>query len=200
MTTPPSLANGTYYHIYNRGNNRENIFIETRNYYHFMQLYTRYVEPVADTFAYCLLRNHFHFLVRTKTEEEIKTFRVSGTRKVSSPSQQFGILFNAYAKAINSAYGRTGSLFQKPFGRVAVRSQAHLLRLVTYIHRNPEKHGFVDDFRQWPYSSYQAAISTSPTRVRREDLVEWFGGLEGLKESHQKDPEIHMISYLIGDD
>ncbi|MBN1976347.1 MAG: hypothetical protein JW918_03000, partial [Anaerolineae bacterium] len=60
------LEHGQYYHIYNRGNNGENIFIEERNYSYFLGLYAKYIEPIADTFAYVLLRNHFHLLVRIK--------------------------------------------------------------------------------------------------------------------------------------
>ena len=60
------LLPSKYYHIYNRGNNGENIFMEERNYTHFMNLYSRYINPIADTFAYCLLRNHFHLAVRIK--------------------------------------------------------------------------------------------------------------------------------------
>ena len=62
MPSPPPLAYDGYYHIYNRGNNRENIFKETRNYRYFLTLYAKHIEPVADTFAYCLLPNHFHWL------------------------------------------------------------------------------------------------------------------------------------------
>ena len=54
-------------HIYNRGNNRENLFKEAKNYPYFLKLYSKHVERVASTFAYCLLRNHFHFFVRIKT-------------------------------------------------------------------------------------------------------------------------------------
>jgi putative transposase len=63
---PLQLQYGVAYHIYNRGNNRENVFVEERNYRHFLQLYAKYIEPVAWTYAYCLLRNHFHFLVKIK--------------------------------------------------------------------------------------------------------------------------------------
>jgi hypothetical protein len=66
MTKSIPLQPGNYYHIFNHGNNRENIFIQERNYTYFLQLYTRYIDPVADTFAYCLLRNHFQLLVRIK--------------------------------------------------------------------------------------------------------------------------------------
>lgn len=78
------LQPGVIYHIYNRGNNREDLFREERNYRYFLQLYARHVHPIADTFAYCLLQNHFPFLVRIKTEEEVfpQTFQVSETWKV----------------------------------------------------------------------------------------------------------------------
>jgi REP element-mobilizing transposase RayT len=64
------LIPGCYYHIYNRGNNGENIFREERNYRYFLQLYVKYIVPIAVTYAYCLLANHFHLLVRIKTEDE----------------------------------------------------------------------------------------------------------------------------------
>ena len=64
MTYQP-LQFGQYYHIYNRGNNRENLFVQPRNYPYFMQLYTKHILPVAETFAYCLMPNHYHLLVRS---------------------------------------------------------------------------------------------------------------------------------------
>ena len=63
---------GNYYHIYNRGNNKADIFFENENYYYFLRLYAKYIEPIAQTFAWCLLKNHFHFLIRIKEKEEIK--------------------------------------------------------------------------------------------------------------------------------
>ena len=60
------LEFGEYYHIFNRGVIGENIFREERNYLYFLRLYGKYIEPIADTFAYCLLRNHLHLLVRIK--------------------------------------------------------------------------------------------------------------------------------------
>jgi REP element-mobilizing transposase RayT len=208
MTSPPPLEYGQTYHIYNRGNNRANIFIEERNYRYFLQLYVKHVEPIADTYAYCLLRNHFHLLVRIKTVvEQEQTLRVSETLRVSTnvfrpkrPSQQFGNLFNAYAKAINKAYERTGSLFQNPFGRIAVKSDTHFARLIAYIHRNPQKHGFVTDFGEWPYSSYQAILSSKPTRVKRDRVLAWFDGPDAFRTVHLQAIEDATIAPLIGDD
>jgi len=59
MTNPVPLQCGGCYHIYSRGNNRMPIFFEERNYVYFLKLYAHHVASVADTFAYCLLGNHF---------------------------------------------------------------------------------------------------------------------------------------------
>jgi hypothetical protein len=68
------LENGMYYHIYNCGINGEDLFRENDNYEHFLRQYDKYVDPVADTFAWVLMRNHFHFLVSVKEEEKIISF------------------------------------------------------------------------------------------------------------------------------
>lgn len=204
MSKPVPLQHGGYYHIYNRGNNRENLFLEERNYRYFLKLYAHYVEPVADTYAYCLLRNHFHVLVRVKTlaeQERKQSGPVASERaRVPNPGQQFGNLFNAYTKAINKAYGRTGSLFEHPFERIEVTSERYLMRLVTYIHHNPQKHGLIADFRAWPYSSYQSLCSNRPTRLRRDEVVSWFGGMAQVEMAHQLSSADHSLTPLILED
>lgn len=211
MTSPTPLLFDTYYHIYNRGVNGENIFIEERNYEYFLKLYEKHLAPVMDLFAYCLLRNHFHILVRTKSEEEIletiKTLRVSsansrqggqgslanqGEGQSRKPlgskyiSDQFSHYFNAYAKTINKAYGRTGSLFQHPFGRVPITSDRQFWNVIAYIHQNPQKHKFVKDFRDWKYSSYGIILSDVKTSVNRSEVMRWFGNKADYLELHKQ--------------
>ncbi|MEW5871570.1 MAG: hypothetical protein AB1894_20015 [Chloroflexota bacterium] len=201
MSTPLPLQFGKYYHIYSRGNNRENLFVEERNYPYFMALYAKYIGLVADTYAYCLLRNHFHFLVRIKDFGELRGLNPRQRANPDGlPSRQFSNLFNAYARALNRAYGRSGALFQRPFGRVEVVSQAHLLQLVAYIHRNPQKHGFVDDFRDWPYSSYAALMASGPTRLMRADVLAWLGGEQGFIDFHQATVNEGQIRELAPED
>ncbi len=153
MTNPIPLEPGKFYHIYNRGNNGENIFIAERNYAYFLNLYAKHIEPVAETFGYCLLRNHFHVLARIRPERPgrfpadhqpsltaSKTGQISRpdhlveTCQVCTPSQAFSNLFNAYTKSINKTYRRTGSLFEKPFRRIEVATPDYCLRLIHYIH------------------------------------------------------------------
>jgi putative transposase len=190
MSSPPPLEHNTYYHIFNRGNNRENLFKEERNYPYFLKLYAHHVESVVDTFAYCLLPNHFHLLVRVKSvgeiEAETETLKVFETFRVLSPSQQFSNLFNAYTKAINKTYQRTGGLFEHPFGRIPVISEPYFTQLVTYIHQNPQRHGLIDDFRRWPYSSYRTLFSEKPTQLKRDIVLKWFGGRQQVEQLHQQ--------------
>ena len=205
MTKSDPLAQGSYYHIYNRGNNREDIFFEEKNYQFFLQRYAQYVEPVAFTYAYCLMTNHFHFLVRIRTEEEQldyhETCGVLETPqvfRVLDTSRQFGHLFNAYTKSINEAYDRSGSLFEGRFKRIRVESHAQLVYLVAYIHRNPEKHGIVEDFRNWAHTSYRSILSSNQTRLQRDEVLAWFGGREGFEDGHWTEDE-HRIGDLLID-
>ncbi|MDX9952717.1 MAG: hypothetical protein RBT75_01400 [Anaerolineae bacterium] len=180
MANPMPLQHGRFYHIYNRGINGENLFVEARNYSYFLQLYTHHLHPVVDTYAYCLLGNHFHLLIRVKTEQELADLsddeNLAEFDLAKPPSQYFSNLFNAYTKAINKMYRRTGALFERPFRRIEVGGREYFKRLVIYIHRNPEHHNFVDDFREWPYSSYDALRTTKPTKLQREIVLDWFDG------------------------
>jgi len=206
MTSPSPLKPGVYYHIFNRGTNRENVFIEERNYRYFLQLYLKYIEPVAETFAFCLLKNHFHLLVRMKEIEDLQDPK--GLQRPLG-SVAFSNFFNAYAKAINKAYGRTGSLFQHPFGRIPVLTQSYLMQLVRYIHFNPQKHGLIDDFREWPWSSYHSFVQTETLKVsetfrvltvQRDNVLSWFDDTRGFIAAHQLPIDEKVLAPLTPED
>lgn len=72
----------------------------------------------------------------------------------------------------------------------------YFARLVTYIHRNPELHGFVDDFRDWPYSSYDALCTEKPTRVQRDAVLDWFGGPEAFGIAQQA-PVVLKVPFML---
>ena len=204
MSFTSPLIGGEFYHVYNRGINGADLFFEERNYRHFLRLYSEQVHPVIDTFAYCLMKNHFHLLVRPKLEKDLTGLvDLTGLKNLSGLqvlySQRFSNCFNAYTKAINRAYGRSGSLFERPFKRIRVESERHLLHLVSYIHRNARHHGFVTDFRSWPHSSYPTLGSSAPSRIRRDEVLGWFGGWPAFESYHQQFDEA-PIRYLITED
>jgi putative transposase len=176
----PPLTPGNFYHIYNRGNNHENIFIQARNYAYFMELWWKHTYPVADTWAYCLMRNHFHAVVYIKNDAN------RAGLKLKDPSRHFSNFFNAYARGVNIATRRTGALFERPFERKQVGGENHLMRLVVYVHQNPQKHKFMDDFRDWQHSSYPELIANTPTRLQRTRLMEVFGSRDDFIRFHQE--------------
>ena len=161
-----------YYHIYNRGNNGEDIFIEDQNYPYFLELLKRHIIPVAHILSYCLLKNHFHLLINTKTVEDKKI------------SQSFSNLFNAYAKAINKKYSRNGSLFQRKFKRIKVDNEDYLRKLVIYINLNPVHHGFCEDYKSYKHSSFKGLISIKPTVLERTFVIGLFDDKENFQFSH----------------
>ena len=201
METKVPLEHGKYYHIYNRGNNGIDVFLEPENYYYFLRLYAKYIEPIADTFAWCLLKNHFHFLVKIKDIAEINpnnlTYNTTEKPKVVEPSRQFSHLFNAYTQAINKRHHRTGSLFEKNFERKLVNTERYFRQLIYYIHNNPVQHGFVKQMSLYTWSSYGTIISDQPSKLKREQVHELFGDKNNFIDYHLQQQNMAEISNLI---
>ena len=186
------LEYGRFYHIYNRGINGCNLFREADNYEYFLHLYDKYILPVAETYAWVLMKNHFHLLVKIKREEEIRSFfqnlegfrNLQGLKNRNRINQQFSNLFNAYTKAVNKRFHRTGSLFEHPFRRIPVTTNNHLKYLVYYIHHNPIHHGFCEHFLDYPWSSYLTMISPKQTKLCRAEVLDWFNDKRNLMKYH----------------
>ena len=171
---------GQYYHIYNRGNNKENIFIEEKNYGYFLEKLKKYIVPIADIYAYCLLKNHFHIVLRIKDRADIpEKFK----EKVYLP---FSNLFNAYSKSINKAYNRTGSLFQEHLQRNRIENENYLKQLIIYVHLNPVKHRFTDNFGTYLHSSYRSYLSDKHSSIDRQFILELFDDLGNFKFCHDE--------------
>ena len=171
------LEKGYFYHIYNRGNNKENLFFEEDNYIYFLNLVSKYLLPIADIYAYCLLENHFHILLKIKEQSEISNNKLH---------LHFSNLFNSYSKSINKKYNREGSLFKERYKRKRITDEKYLIQNIIYIHLNPMKHGFVDDFSKYSHSSYNAVISDRATKLKREDVLGLFEGKVNFIEAHNQ--------------
>ena len=198
---PIPLENGKYYHIYNRGNNGIDLFYEIENYNHFLRLYEKYIDPITETFAWCLMKNHFHILVYIKETNEIDTTKLEYSStdkpKTISASKQFSNLFNAYTLAMNKRYNRTGSLFEKNFKRKVVSSENYFQKLIFYIHNNPVHHRFAEHIVEYPWTSYGTIISTKQTKLQRNRVIESFNDLENFKQYHSINQNLNEIEDLI---
>lgn len=175
----------TFYHIYSRGNNKETIFKEQRNYNYFLNLWRKYVTPIADTYCYSLLPNHFHFLVKVKSEQELENIESYKTKNDLYLSKSFSNLLNAYSKSINKSIGRTGSLFEENYKRKQISSIAYCKNLTLYIHTNAEKHHLFANFREHKHHSYHSITTHAPTLLMRDMVLEWFGGLDEFEKAHE---------------
>ncbi len=182
--TKTPLIEGHFYHIYNRGVNGTNLFIEERNYPYFLQLWKKHIVPVAETYAYCLLKNHFHALVRIR--DNYGDIPQSPKSKKTPAQQQFSNLFNAYSKSINKAYTRTGRLFEEKYQRIWIDTEDYFFNTVYYIHANLQHHGFTADFKAYPYSSYLGCVSTGKTELERVKLLALFGGKAAFIAFHHR--------------
>ena len=175
-----------FYHIWNRGNNRENLFYTAANYEYFLRLYAEILDPVVETYAWCLVPNHFHLLIRT--------LAVSPAGETAKALQR---LFTSYSQAINIQQHRTGSLFQKPYKRLEVSSTQQLANLVHYIHTNPQKHGIISDFQQYSWSSYERILISHPSNLQKNAVIEWFKNKENYLDYHQRDIDLDDLKELI---
>jgi putative transposase len=165
------INSDTCYHLYNRGNNKDLVFFEDENYIFFLNQFKKHVLPFCEVYSYCLMPNHFHFFIRindsTAFEKGIKNFFIS------------------YSKAINKRYDRVGSLFQGRYKVSEITTDSYYTTIITYIHQNPVIAGLVKNMADYKYSSYCAYLSDKGTMLKKQEVLEWFGGLDSFIDHHK---------------
>ena len=156
------FAAGHYYHVYNRGNNEQDIFRDDEDYVLFLLrlrenlfpnvplIGTRKPAEASGRIAlpegafslvcYCLMPNHFHLLIQQCTDLPL--------------SKLISKVCTSYAKCFNANYGRVGQVFQDQFKAIAVEDNDYLIWLSAYIHSNPSVARLVKNIEDWPWSSY----------------------------------------------
>lgn len=130
-----------YYHFYNRGNRKSDIFLSNENYKYCIRLINKYSRELnLSIIAFCLMPNHYHFLIHQNCEI-----------KAGLLPQR---VFNCYSKAFNKMHQNKGTLFQGSYKVIQIFKTNHLLLLCRYIHANPVLAGLVDTPEKWPFSDY----------------------------------------------
>lgn len=178
-----------FYHIYNRGINGETIFKTSKNYQFFLNKIKENLINVCDIYAYCLMPNHFHLLVKIKSDKKLneitnhsnKDFEKGLHASQNIFSKQFAKIFNSYSQAFNKENNRHGALIESPFKRKLITSEEYLRKCIVYIHRNPISKTFQD----YNYSSYKTILSNSKTLLKRNEVIEMFEDLENFILCHK---------------
>ncbi len=224
------LVPGEFFHIYNKGNDGKKLFYQERNHAYFLNKFDHYLSDYLDVYTFCLMSNHFHFLVKLKGLEEIieaakreglkfeqrftKSWRFSKSEIVEGDydklaeyhkvglivSEKFRRLFLSYSKSINKQEGMEGSLFRKLFRRKRVSTDNYFKQLVYYIHNNPVHHGFVDKMEDWHWSSYNLISNGKRSKLKKEEVVGWFEGKEAYDDFHSVRQDLGKIDDLIIED
>ena len=198
------------YHIFNHANGFENIFTVDDNYRFYLDKYQQYILPIAETYAYCLLPNHFHLVVRIRRKEVIeevyRNFKSTNFSKVPNfgkvensgkveitdniieqfISKQFANLFSCYTQSFNKVNKRRGSLFLKNFRREPIENKAYFLNAVIYTHRNPVHHAFCDRYSDWSYTSFCEIKERNSQMIEVEKLLRMFGGRDSFIDLHEQ--------------
>lgn len=184
---------GKFYHLYNRGIDKQRLFYEDKNYQYFLDKWKQYLHPYLNVYAYCLIPNHFHFLVSVLDSDTIlnnyKNIK-NINAYIDDPNQflenQFRFFFSAYSKAINKQENRTGSLFQQRFKRILIKDDFDLITKLCYIHHNPIHHYISNNYNEWMYSSYLAYQSKKSTLVKKDFILELINGIEAFYTLHNE--------------
>ncbi|MFN8358161.1 MAG: hypothetical protein U0Y10_27105 [Spirosomataceae bacterium] len=175
-----------YYHIVNHAVGSENLFRTSENYRYFLERYAHHTDTVFETFAYCLMPNHFHLLVKIKPLEVFQKDANFKNDVHKYVMQKLSNWLNGYAKAYNIRFGRKGALFVDYTKRFLVDSDSYFTATVNYIHQNPVNHGFVKELKEWNHSSYHSIVSDKATRLKRNEVIDWFGGKQKFEHFHQQ--------------
>jgi len=192
---------GNFYHIYNRGANRGNIFFVHNDYETFLRRFFYYLYPSVQTLCWCLMRNHYHALIRLRTTSEqvmlyeslMDSFRSDRFHGELSPeikpyvvSRQLAHFLNSYTRFVNQKLNRKGTLVEGPLKRIKIGDDDYLTHLVCYIHRNPIHHGLVQNYMEYPYSSYTDFITDKNSFVVKNIVIDLFGGIQNFVHAHDE--------------
>ncbi len=172
------FGEGSYYHLYNRGVNKDRIFHDDQDYATFLNFLKRHLskEPQSDRLgrsykhlykdvaliSYCLMPNHFHLFVLNKTQRGIEELMRS--------------IATSYSIYYNKKYQRIGPLFQGRYKASLIESEHYFAHISRYIHRNPS------NYRTYSYSSYQAL--TKGWDVKWLNEAEFWNTFDGTIEEY----------------
>lgn len=142
------------YHVLNRGNNRQVVFAEEKDYLHYLEILKKYkLKFNFKIFAYCLMANHIHLVIKTSKQGTISDIMKAVTI--------------AHTRYYHHKYHASGHIWQGRFKSPIVSDDEYLLTLMRYIEQNPLRAGMVEQPDKYPFSSCKAN-----TKIQKDSLVD----------------------------
>ncbi len=150
---------GAIYHVTSRGDRRERIFVDDDDRRALLEVLARGMQRFdARVLSYCLMGNHYHFVLQTRCANLSLLMRhINGV----------------YTQNFNRRHGVVGHLFQGRFKAILVDQDAYLLQVCRYVELNPVRAQMVPAAGDWPWSSYRAHVGQAPLGVAQEDHRAW---------------------------
>lgn len=169
------LANH-FYHVYNQGNNRQLVFSDHEDCIGFLRRIRRHISPVCDILAYCLMPNHFHFLISTN-ENSAETLTL-GNIEITRLSNAFRLLTSQYVLEYNQKHQRSGSLFRQKTKAKLLDDHEKAFICFQYIHQNPVKADLVDKMEHYEYSSFKDYAKLRNGTLCNQTLANTYLGID----------------------
>ncbi|MEO7523410.1 MAG: hypothetical protein ABIT58_04910 [Ferruginibacter sp.] len=205
------------YHVYNKTNNKELLFINDADRILFLKKFDRYTSAFLEPFSWNLLLNHFHTYVRVKSFENITNFlKGVPTENLCLTERKFlkgevtihklidnvfKRLFISYTICFNKCHKRKGNLFHRPFKHVLTEKESQFSQTIIYINANAVKHGLVTRIEDYKWSSYFNLISDDHENLLKQEVLDWFGGKKQfIKMLKEKTEYYHSCESSMEDD
>jgi len=169
---PRFVFQNAFYHVFNRGINKQQIFFSDADYQFFLKklllLKSKYDLSI---YAYCLMPNHFHISIQT---------RKTPISKIMSS------LSTSYSMYFNRTYNHFGPVFQNRFKSILIENDSYFVKLSQYIYLNPVKAGLIKNPLDFQYSSIREALGNEPLRLLDEDIVRLIGDTKGSRKEYRQ--------------
>ncbi|MES2851258.1 MAG: hypothetical protein V4685_19575 [Bacteroidota bacterium] len=199
----PLLPSETY-HLFSRAVGNERLFREEKNYVYFLDKLSFHTGNVADIFTYSLLPNHFHLVIKIKAFETVVEHFQTIKKKKFDPlindlpefiMERFSNFLNSYTKSINKMYNRKGALFMDYVKRNRTEKEKDFTTFIFYVHKNAVRHGYTNKIGEWKYDAYNSLLSDKPTKLLRNEVLQWFGGKERFMDFHTRSVETKETAF-----
>jgi putative transposase len=209
MPTPETLkahfSPVEYYHIVCKSIDGLLLFQDNQDYKTFKERFKIFTGDFLDVWSFCLLTNHTHHIIKTKSSASIyqlihqipKKERTNSMKRFYEEREN-EIFFNkvierqmnsflvSYANYVNNKYERRGGVFQKPFKRIQIDGEAHLQQAIIYTNANAQKHELVKDYKNYPFSSYLPVLQNDHSWVDSKNVLEFFNGINNFIFTHNQ--------------